>query len=148
MNNEEKQVLDMLAQGKITADEAARLLGRLRGPEGTADSPPIGAGPSTPGATAAAAESRGTGAAAKYLRVTVDSTDGDKVNIRVPLELVRTGIQLGAMLPSEAREKLDARGIDISRLGGMEGERLVEALRELTVDVDSAKGERIRIFCE
>jgi hypothetical protein len=152
MNSDEKQVLDMLARGTITADEAERLLERLRGPATGADAPQSGAGPSSTGATAgaatAAAESRGSGAAPKFLRITVDSTDGDKVNIRVPLELVRTGIQLGAMLPSEAREKLDARGIDISKLGGMEGERLVEALRELTVDVDSAKGDRVHIFCE
>ena len=152
MNSDEKQVLDMLAQGTITADEAERLLERLRGPAGIdgAVAPAAGTAPPSPGASAATAtaEPRGSGAAAKFLRITVDSTDGDKVNIRVPLELMRTGIQLGAMLPPEAREKLDARGIDISRLGGMQGERLVEALRELTVDVDSAKGDRVRIYCE
>jgi hypothetical protein len=146
MNSEEKQVLDMLAQGTITADEAERLLERLSGP--AAGASPTGSAPPTPGATATTSEPRRSGAAAKFLRITIDDADGDKVNVRVPLELMRTGIQLGAMLPPETRKKLDAKGIDLSKLGGTEGESLVEALRELTVDVDSANGDRIHIFCE
>jgi hypothetical protein len=30
----------------------------------------------------------------------------------------------------------------------MESEEMVEALRELTVDVDSAQGDVVRVFCE
>ena len=78
----------------------------------------------------------------------VNSGDGDKVNIRVPLELVRTGMKLGAMLPQGAKEKLSAQGIDLSQLGGMEHDELLQALRELTVDVDAADGDEVRIFCE
>jgi hypothetical protein len=70
------------------------------------------------------------------------------VNIRVPFALIRTGIQLGAMLPAEARDALHAKGIDVSALSGQQGEQLVEALRELTVEVNEARGETVRIFCE
>jgi hypothetical protein len=52
------------------------------------------------------------------------------------------------MLPNEAREKLDEKGIDLSGFSSMEGEELIEALRELTVDVDSADGDVVRVFCE
>jgi hypothetical protein len=78
----------------------------------------------------------------------VNSEDGDKVNVRVPLTLVRAGIKLRAVMPEHAREKLEANGFDLGHLNGMEGDELVSALRELNVDVDSAKGETVRIFCE
>ena len=84
----------------------------------------------------------------KYLRVVVDSSDGDKVNVRVPLALVRTGIKLKSMLPSHANEELDAHGIDLSHLSELDGDELIDALRELTVDVDSSDGDKVRVFCE
>jgi len=90
----------------------------------------------------------GSGATPKYLRVLVNSKDGDEVNIRVPLKLIRTGIKLSTMLPSETNAKLADKGIDLSELGKLEGEDLVQALRELTVNVDSADGDTVRIFCE
>lgn len=129
MSTERRQVLDMLAEGKITADDAERLLEKLAST----------AAPERP----AAGEAR-----PRYLRILVDSNKGDKVNIRVPLALVRTGIKLSTMLPSDANEKLSERGIDLSHLAGLEGEDLIEALRELKIDVDADGGESVRIFCE
>ena len=74
MMENRRQVLDMLAQGKITADEAERLLSLV-------DQPP-----------AAAAGSKETGEASKpapkYLRVVIQDGDGpesEHVNIRVPI---------------------------------------------------------------
>jgi hypothetical protein len=80
--------------------------------------------------------------------VLVDSSKGDKVNIRVPLSLVRAGIKLKAVMPEHARQQLSEKGIDLSNLGGLEGEELLQALRELNVDVDAADGDKVRIFCE
>ena len=84
----------------------------------------------------------------KYLRVLVNSSDGDEVNIRVPLQLVRAGLKLSTVLPNDAKEKITEKGIDLSKLGELEGEALIEALRELSVDVDSSDGDVVRIFCE
>lgn len=136
MSEERKKVLEMLAEGKITSDEAERLLEKL-GPQG--DEPrPVRV--ETP-------DSRRSGVP-KYLRVLVDSTDGDKVNIRVPLALVRTGIKLSTMLPSEASAKLKDKGIDLGQLSELQGDELLKALEDLTVDVDSSDGDTVRIFCE
>ncbi|MBD3236319.1 MAG: hypothetical protein GF330_06435 [Candidatus Eisenbacteria bacterium] len=147
MNKERQQILDMLENGKITAEEAGQLLDRIG--EGA---PPPGGGDAresgAPGPVVERAADREAPASPKYLRVLVDSSDGDRVNIRVPLALVRTGIRLGAMMPEHAREKLEDRGIDLSQLSGLEGEELLQALRELTVDVDSSDGDTVRIFCE
>jgi hypothetical protein len=138
MSAERKQVLDMLATGKITAEDAERLLDKLEssGERETGALQPLNS------------EGRSRAGKPKFLRVLVHSNDGDQVNIRVPLALVRTGIKLSTMLPSHASEKLEEKGIDLSHLSGLEGEELVDALKELTVDIDSANGDKVRVFCE
>lgn len=155
MSEERKQVLKMLAEGKITADEAERLLDRLggaaeaRGPRrlkrldiGAAA---LGDEEATSGDDdGAAAATR----APRYLRVEAHTKGKDHVSVRVPLQLIRTGVKLTTMLPSETSAKLADSGIDLSELGSLEGEELVNALRELTVNVNSADGDTVRVFCE
>lgn len=150
MEAERRKVLDMVAEGKVTADEAERLLRKLDG-SGAGGAPGAGDAPGAGGTAGAGDAAKGAdgsdagGAPLKYLRVLVDSADGDKVNIRVPLGLLRAGVSLATLLPAAAGEKLSENGIDLSPLAG---DALVEELRELTVDVDSAKGDTVRVFCE
>ena len=132
MSEERKRVLEMLAQGKITSDEAEQLLEKLEaaraeGPNG-----------------AKASES----AVPRYLRILMGDAAGDKVNIRIPLALVRTGIKLSTMVPSKASEKRKETGIDLSPLSELQDDELMKALEELSVDVDSPDGDNVRIFCE
>ena len=136
MSQETKKVLEMLASGQITADEAEKLLEKL-GASGTA-----------PAAPAASEEASGAAPKPRFLRVVVDSPDRDQVNVRVPLAILRTGIKLLAVLPSKVSERLVEGGIDLSALRDLHREELVEHLRELHVDVDSKNGEKVRIFCE
>jgi hypothetical protein len=147
MTQERKQVLDMLAQGKITVQDAERLLDKLAA-IGTAppESEGRGATPAEPEPCCEGGSSRA--GKPKYLRVHVDSSKGDKVNIRVPLSLVRAGIKLKAVMPEHARQQLYEKGIDLSNLGALEGEDLLQALRELNIDVDASDGDKVRIFCE
>lgn len=155
MSHERKQVLELLAAGKITAQEAERLLDKLdqtAGADRQATSAP-GDGGEAPAGDAAREASLPPmppepPRIPKFLRIVVDSTDGDKVNIRVPTSLIRTGIKLSTMLPENANDRLQEKGIDLSQLSGKEGDELLEALRELTVDVNSKDGERVRIYCE
>jgi len=137
MSTERKQVLEMLAEGKITTEDADRLLERLEGSSrGT-------------GNAGASGESKTPPAGApKFLRVVVDSKNGETVNIRVPFFLVRTGIKLSTMLPAKVSMRLNEKGIDLSQLGALEGDDLVRALRELNVDVNSNNGDKVRVFCE
>ncbi|MGD8395365.1 MAG: hypothetical protein PVF43_07805 [Candidatus Eiseniibacteriota bacterium] len=159
MSSERKKVLEMLAAGTITAEDADRLLERLEGARGGAASTEEvderedgtaasgeGGGGSAPGG--AAARGGSTPGRIRYLRVLVDSNEGDKVNIRVPIALVRTGINLATMVPSDASKKLEESGIDLSQLSSLKGEALIEALRDLTVDIDASDGETVRVFCE
>jgi hypothetical protein len=52
------------------------------------------------------------------------------------------------MIPVAASEELKKQGVDLSGLSTLQGEELIEALRELNVDVDSANGDTVRVFCE
>jgi hypothetical protein len=134
MTNDRRKILEMLAEGKINADDADRLLAKIQGDR--KDDPSEEAG-------------RTSGQRPlKYLRVLVNSEDGDNVNIRVPMGLVRTGLMLTTMIPVAASDELEKNGIDLSGLSSLDGEELVEALRELNVDVDSANGDTVRVFCE
>ena len=139
MSEERRKVLKMLAEGKVTAEEAERLLERLGQSEQRGETAVMTMDPP---------RSKGPKAPLKFLRVLVDSSDGDQVNIRIPLALVRTGIKLTTLMPSNASKQLAEKGVDLSELGDLEGEALIEALRELNVDVDSHDGDKVRIFCE
>ncbi|HEX3366120.1 SHOCT-like domain-containing protein [Phenylobacterium sp.] len=143
MNDDRRAILQMLADGKITADEAERLISAMeRG--GPAPRPLEGpsAGPNK--------------APPKYLRVSVDADvhgDATKVNIRVPMALLRAGVRLTSIIPPEARDQVNAElaknGVpfDIGQLKPENLDELISHLDDLTVDVDSSDA-RVRVFCE
>ena len=137
MVEERKKILDMLSEGKITVDEADRLLSAVSKDNGTGIS---NAGNKEP----------------KYLRVMVEpgpeSKSPDKVNIRVPLKLIRAGLKLAALIPKSAQNQvndaLHEKGIemDFSQIKPEDLENIVRQLDDLTVDVEGK--ESVRIFCE
>jgi hypothetical protein len=139
MNEDRKRILTMLGDGKITADEAERLLDAL--------------GARAPAPSAAPDSNRPP----KYFRVEVDANDGaggpTKVNVRVPMQLLRAGVRLGALIPPQAREQVNAamarEGIpfDINTIKPENLAELVEHLAGVTVDVDD-KNARVRVYCE
>lgn len=135
MSREREKILRMVADGTITPDEAEQLLNRL-----DPEAPTAVAEPSTePG-------ERPTGPI-KYLRVVINGGD-DKVNVRVPIALIRTGIKLSTLMPNDASEHLRQKGIDLGRLNELDGDELMDALRELWVEVESEDGATICVFCE
>lgn len=99
-SEERRRILDMLASGQISADQAAELLEAI-GP----------AEPSPPPAPKA-------GGGARVLRISVDATrpDGSKeatVRVNVPLGLARFATRF---LPPGARAQLEEQGIDLTSL--------------------------------
>lgn len=135
MSREQAKILQMVAEGTVTPEEAEKLLNRL----------------GSTGATAALTapgldDSEKKTGPIKYLRVVVDGDD--KVNIRVPVGLIRTGIKLSTLMPLSASEHLSEHGIDLAQFNNLDGDELMDALRELSVDVDSEDGDTVRIFCE
>ena len=142
MNEDRKRILAMLAEGKLTADEAERLLDAM----GSEPAPRLGAAPTT-----------GSNGAPKYFRVEVDAHEpGDtptKVNVRVPMRLLRAGVRLSALIPPRARDEVNAamarQGIpfDINQLKPENLDDLIEHLADFAVDVDSGDA-KVRVYCE
>ena len=137
MNEERKKVLEMLANGKITADEAERLLDALENK--TAETSPQ------------TALAKSLDNLPQYLFVKVDSEDGDKVNIRVPLKLVKAGIKLKALLPQDAQDKINVKlsekGINLEDFKDENLKDILDALTEFEINVDEKKGDKVRIYC-
>jgi len=138
MDESRKKILEMLSEGKINVEEATALLEKVSTP---LEIVPASADDSSTGSTPASGSPR-------FLRVVVDSAGGDKVNVRIPLSLIRTGIKLGALMPREAADAVSEHGFDLSALAELDTDELVDALKELTVDVDSASGDTVRVFTE
>jgi hypothetical protein len=141
MNEQRKQILAMLAEGRINADEAERLIVAL---ERTRDDAPP-----------AWAESRATNRP-KYLRVLVDDRSTDepaRVNVRVPIQLLRAGVKLASLIPpralTQANDELRRSGvpIDLAQLKPEHIEDLIDHLGDLTVDVEDATA-KVQVFCE
>lgn len=140
MDHDRRSILQMLAEQKISADEAERLLAAL-------DRSAASSWPPAPGHNGAP----------KYLRVVVDTDDPaqgpTKVNIRVPMALLRAGVRLTSLIPPVAREQINAEmaknGVpfDIGQIRPENLEEMVDQLNDLQVDVDQER-TKVRVFCE
>jgi len=146
MSDNQKKVLEMLADKKISVDEAYRLLSALKtepgAPEGT-ERPEAPAKPKP-----------------KYLRVTVapgphhmHDEDAELINVRVPMSLIRSGMKLSSLLPGEAGEKvteaLGEKGInlDMHNMKPEDIDELIAALADLEVNVVNDK-EIVKVHVE
>lgn len=151
MNEHRRQILEMLAAGKITAGEAERLLAALEPDASTAST-----------AQADSESGPATKSRAKYLRVLVEA-DGamtglrgqTTVNVRVPMKLLRAGVRLASLIPQQAHSQLDEAfsrhgvPITLSQIKPENLEELIDHLEDLTVDVDGQQGNtRVKVFCE
>ena len=141
MDPDRRSILQMLADGKVSADEAERLIAAMERN-----------GQSTPATTA------GRSGSPKYLRVLVDTDEPGqggptKVNIRVPMALLRAGVRLTSLMPPQAREHINAEmaknGVpfDIGQMRPENLEDMLDQLNDLQVDVDQER-TKVRVFCE
>jgi tape measure domain-containing protein len=153
MNENRRQILQMLADGKITTDEAERLLAALE--PGLESMTAEFAGKTSNGATVKTRS--------KYLRVLVEadeSSTGMKglttVNVRIPMQLLRAGVRLASLIPQQAHDQFDEAlskhgvPITLSQIKPENLEELIDHLEDLTVDVDGMEGNKtkVRVFCE
>ena len=77
------------------------------------------------------------------LRITVDSADGDRVRVNLPIALVEVALEIGMAMPQvNGNEAL--KGVDLKKVLEMVRLGCVGNL----VEVDSADGDKIRIFVE
>jgi hypothetical protein len=142
MNENRRKILEMLAAGQITADEAESLMAALE-KEQTASATAGGAAPNA-------------GSKPKYLRVLVEDVGRKgqvKVNVRVPMQLLRAGVKLASVIPPEARERVNGalhkEGVpfDLNHVTADNLDDLLNHLDDLTVDINEPQ-TKVRFFCE
>jgi hypothetical protein len=138
MTTETRQVLDLLSQGKITADEAERLLRAL---------------------DASDAAPNGSPTKARWLRIAIDrNVPGGSpkrvANLRMPVSLVRAGIKLGSLIPGgafamagSADDSADGVRMRLLKIDPEQLESIVAEMGEMTIDADDGKAQ-VRIWCE
>ena len=77
------------------------------------------------------------------LRITVDSAEGDRIRVNLPMALVEIAMEIGMEMPQiNGNDAL--KGIDMKKVLEMVRLGFVGNL----VEVDSADGDRVRIFVE
>jgi hypothetical protein len=120
--DERMKILKMLEEGKLTADEASRLLKALS------------KGVSETGPAAQDSDSR-------WMRIRVTDLDGGRaaVNVNLPMRLVNVALRLGAQFIPEDED------IDLDELA----EALKAGLTGKIVDViDEEEGRKVEIYVE
>ena len=135
-SEEGKQVLDLLAQGKIDVEQAFRLLRALGDVPGDRPPAPPGGGwrAETPGPGAP------PGSRGKVLRIRVSEHGKQKVNVAIPLAVARIGkMKLGGS--GFVRAHLAKFGLDIDDLL-----KEVETVGRI-VDINDDE-DRVEIFVE
>ena len=145
MSEDRSRILDLLAGGKITAEEAERLLEALDARKGAAAAPAGPAIQGDPGPLIAALP--------KYLYVKVLAANGDNVDVKIPIALVRSGLKLTSLIPSKAMDQINdsmsehGMSVDFSNLKPEDIDELVGTLREMEINVDAKNGDNVRVYC-
>ncbi|HEX9975977.1 MAG TPA: hypothetical protein VGA82_01885 [Dehalococcoidales bacterium] len=154
MSENQKRILQMLAEGKISVEEASRLLSLVEDEGG-------------PGGEAAAVKKAKP--APKYLYVRVEPKEGHhhdaeheghhslaehgRVNVRIPVGLIRAGMKLKALIPPQVADDVNKAmkekgiGFDILNLKDEYVDALISALSETEINVDSEEAE-VRVYAE
>jgi hypothetical protein len=148
MGESQKKILQMLAEGKINVDETERLM-KLIDTDSESDE-------------RAAGTKRG-GGMPRYMRVVVEPKPGadknggaskkERVNVRVPFNLIRAGMKLVSLIPSEAADEVDKAfkekgfSFNVRKLKEEDLEQLVTALQESEIDVET-DSETVKVYAE
>lgn len=137
-NEDRRRILDMLAAGSISVDDAANLLKALGSPPAAPAALPV--------------PKRTGGGQARLLRILIDESNsqsesgGAKVRVNVPIALARFATRF---LPKEASSELQDQGIDLEEILASMGDDLPDGrLVDIEADSDEPGKGRARIIIE
>jgi DUF4097 and DUF4098 domain-containing protein YvlB len=134
------RILHMLAEGKLTPDDAEKLLQALE---------------VKPRESEVVNQNRSMDVKGKYLFVQVDPKEGkssERVSVKVPLALVKAGLNITKLIPAEAQDKIQSSMQDSGipfNLGDIDPqnyEEIMEALEQMSIDVDTDEST-VKVFC-
>lgn len=130
MKEELKKVLELVEQGKVTSAQAAELIDAM----GITDEQSMAVSAKT---------------AKRMLKIHVISKDGDKVDVKLPISLLKAGMGIGKTFAVSA-------GGDNEALKQLDWDQLMLAINQMIEDdelgeivtVDSADGDNVKIWLE
>ncbi len=133
MSDERLQILKMLEEGKITAEEASKLLEALKVSETAGNN----------GNSQVQATWQGP-IKARWIRIEVKERNGDRVHIKLPLVVVKAALRMGG--------HFSMAGFDSDELGPDVMAELEAALMEgepgLLINVTEEDGDHVQIYLE
>lgn len=147
MSEQRKKILDMLADGKITSDEADRLLDAVENVSKTeSEQKENNLNFEMP-----------ENLKARFLCVKVKKeSDGfhknKNVDIKIPLVLLKAGVKLGSIIPGNVKHKvsgdLGKHGInfDFNNLDSSNLNEFIEAITHNPIKIETEE-ETVKIFC-
>ena len=146
--NERMKILEMLKDGKITPEQADKLLDRLAKLDAEPDEDDFVV--EEPRAYKAAAIAMALKAKKKtkgkrFLGIHVTTHDGKNINVRLPLGIVKAGVKMTALLPESARDAPEAKGLSLAELVKLHGDDLTQALDEPDIRISTDAGDNINI---
>lgn len=140
MNDERKKILQLLADGKITADEANELLKASSSDKNRTIH-------------------QGVANVDKFIYVSVepkDTIEGKKtgrVFVKIPFALIKAGFNIAGLIPKNAQEEINeglrkqGMSFDFSDLTPENVNDIMTSLEEVTIEVDN-EDSLIRVYCK
>ena len=134
---EKMRILNMVSEGKITPEEAEKLLTALD----TETQNHI------PAETVNLDE--------KFLYIKVEPKNGkssDRVSVKVPFGLVKAGLNIAGLIPQDAQDKINStmneKGLNfnLKDINKDNIQEILTSLEQFTVDVDTEEAA-IQVFC-
>lgn len=134
MSDEKIRILAMVQEGRITASEGLDLINALEDNQIPAPPPPV----------------RPSG---RFLRVRVNGEKGMKVDVNIPIELIKIASRLAGVglsfIPQKARAEMEKKGIDLARIDIEEMVRLIDEgmadMHLVDVDIDDPKEGKMKV---
>ena len=135
---EKKQIMDMLQDGKLTAEQAEKLLKALdSGSNDRSESK------KETGSVTVSNGKPGSRLKGKF-KVEVESADGDNVMVTLPLMLAKLAV---SMMPADKMSEIKASGVDIAQIVN-NIEDFIDMVDEDIVNVESANGDKVRVYIQ
>ena len=130
---EQLRILKMLEEGKITAEQAAELLAALT-PQKE---------PETASYEVAETERVNLEYDKRMVRIVVDSSEGDKVNVQLPVTAIRQILKVTGKLPAVSES---LQGIELTEILDTVVDCLdAEAIGDI-VNVESKNGDIVKVY--
>ena len=79
--------------------------------------------------------------------------NGDNVDVKIPIALVRSGLKLTSLIPPQAMDQINDQmsqhgmSVDFNNFKPEDIDELIGALREMEVNVNAKNGDTVRVYC-